>query len=82
MPEKKICKFNKISIITIKQLIYDAANNGVTVFVTTHYMDEAEYCDRVSIMDKGKIVALDKPENLKKQYNAKNMDEVFVKIAR
>jgi len=64
------------------ELIYDASNSGITVFVTTHYMDEAEYCDRVAIMDKGKIVALDKPENLKKQYNVKNMDEVFVKIAR
>ncbi|MBN2890954.1 MAG: ABC transporter ATP-binding protein [Bacteroidales bacterium] len=64
------------------ELIYDAANQGITIFVTTHYMDEAEYCDRVSIMDKGKIVALDKPEMLKKQYNVPNMDEVFVKIAR
>lgn len=64
------------------EMIYDASGKGITVFVTTHYMDEAEYCDRVSIMDKGKIVALDNPENLKKQYNAKNMDEVFVKIAR
>lgn len=63
-------------------LIYEAANNGITVFVTTHYMDEAEYCSRVSIMDAGKIVVLDTPENLKKKYNAKNMDEVFVKIAR
>lgn len=64
------------------ELIYDAANKGITVFVTTHYMDEAEYCDRVSIMDKGKIAALDTPENLKTFYNVKNMDEVFVKIAR
>ena len=64
------------------EMIYETANNGITIFVTTHYMDEAEYCDRVSIMDKGKIVALDKPENLKIQYNAKNIDEVFVKIAR
>ena len=64
------------------EMIYEAASNDITVFVTTHYMDEAEYCDRVSIMDKGKIVALDKPENLKTQYNVKNMDEVFVKIAR
>ncbi len=63
-------------------LIYEAANGGITVFVTTHYMDEAEYCNRVSIMDAGKIEALDTPENLKKQYKAKNMDEVFVKIAR
>ena len=63
-------------------LIYEAAASGITVFVTTHYMDEAEYCNRVSIMDAGRIEALDTPENLKKQYSAKNMDEVFVKIAR
>ena len=54
----------------------------MTVFVTTHYMDEAEYCDRVSIMDEGKIVALDSPTELKRKYDAKDMDEVFVKIAR
>lgn len=63
-------------------LIYEAVQKGITVFVTTHYMDEAEYCDRVSIMSEGRIVALDTPENLKKQYNAINMDEVFLKIAR
>jgi len=63
-------------------LIYETANNGITVFVTTHYMDEAEYCDRVSIMDAGKIVALDTPVNLMKEYNSINMDEVFLKIAR
>lgn len=63
-------------------LIYEAANKGITVFVTTHYMDEAEYCSRVSIMHAGKIEALDTPDNLKKIYKAKNMDEVFVKIAR
>lgn len=63
-------------------LIYEAANNGITVFVTTHYMDEAEYCNRVSIMDAGKIEALDTPAKLKEKYNAKNMDEVFLKIAR
>lgn len=63
-------------------LIYEASNNGITVFVTTHYMDEAEYCNRVSIMDAGKIEALNTPQNLKKQYTAKNMDEVFLKIAR
>ena len=63
-------------------MIYEAAENGITVFVTTHYMDEAAYCDRVSIMDKGKIEALDTPENLKLKYNAKNIDEVFIKIAR
>ncbi len=63
-------------------LIYQTAEEGITVFVTTHYMDEAEYCDRVSIMDMGKIVALDTPVNLMKNYESKNMDEVFVKIAR
>jgi len=63
-------------------LIYEAVEKGITVFVTTHYMDEAEYCDRVSIMADGRIVALDTPENLKLQYNAANMDEVFLKIAR
>ncbi len=63
-------------------LIYEAVEQGITVFVTTHYMDEAEYCDRVSIMAEGRIVALDTPERLKKQYSANNMDEVFLKIAR
>lgn len=63
-------------------LIYEAVENGITVFVTTHYMDEAEYCHRVSIMADGKIVALDTPANLKSQFQAANMDEVFLKIAR
>lgn len=63
-------------------LIYEAVEKGITVFVTTHYMDEAEYCDRVSIMADGKIVALDTPGKLKEQYDAANMDEVFLKIAR
>lgn len=63
-------------------LIYEAANDGITVFVTTHYMDEAEYCNRVSIMVAGRIEALDTPEELKKMYRAANMDEVFLKIAR
>src|SRR5674476_278077 len=62
--------------------IYETASQGITVFVTTHYMDEAEYCDRISIMSEGKIVALDTPENLKKQYNANTVEEVFIKIAR
>ncbi len=62
--------------------IYETASRGITVFVTTHYMDEAEYCDRISIMNDGKIVALDTPENLKKQYNAGTVEEVFIKIAR
>lgn len=64
------------------ELIYDAAGRGVTVFVTTHYMDEAEYCHRVSIMSEGRIDALDTPANLKKQFISKDIDEVFVKIAR
>jgi ABC-2 type transport system ATP-binding protein len=63
-------------------MIYEAAHHGITVFVTTHYMDEAEYCDRVSIMVDGVIKALDSPSGLKKQFNAKSMDEVFVKLAR
>ncbi len=63
-------------------LIYEAAHNGITVFVSTHYMDEAEYCDRVSIMDAGSIVALDTPAKLKESYQAENMDDVFLKIAR
>lgn len=63
-------------------LIYQAASDGITVFVTTHYMDEAEYCDRVSIMVDGRIEALDTPTNLKKTYDSKNMDEVFLKLAR
>ena len=64
------------------ELIYDATSRGITVFVTTHYMDEAEYCDRVSIMVDGKIEALDSPKNLKKKFEAKNMDEIFQKLAR
>jgi len=63
-------------------LIYDAANRGVTVFVTTHYMDEAEYCNRISIMVDGKIEALDTPAGLKKQFKADSMDEVFFQLAR
>ncbi|RMG23874.1 MAG: ABC transporter ATP-binding protein [Bacteroidetes bacterium] len=63
-------------------LIYEAAHRGVTVFVTTHYMDEAEYCDRVSIMVDGRIEALDTPAALKKAYGAGSMDEVFVQLAR
>lgn len=63
-------------------LIYEAAATGITVFVTTHYMDEAEYCNRVSIMVDGRIDALDTPQNLKQTYAAKSMDEVFLKLAR
>lgn len=64
------------------ELIYRAADRGITVFVTTHYMDEAEYCDRVSIMVDGKIEALDTPDNLKRQYEAVDMYGVFLKLAR
>lgn len=64
------------------ELIYDASDRGITVFVTTHYMDEAEYCNRVSIMVDGRIDALDTPTNLKNQFDAQNMDEVFHKLAR
>ena len=63
-------------------MIYTAAANGTTVFVTTHYMDEAEYCDRVSIMVDGRIDALDTPKRLKEMYNADSMDEVFLQLAR
>jgi len=63
-------------------LIYEAAANGITVFVTTHYMDEAEYCDRVSIMVDGVIEALDTPGNLKTIFNAASMDDVFLQLAR
>lgn len=64
------------------ELIYQAADRGITVFVTTHYMDEAEYCNRVSIMVDGRIDALDTPRNLKQQFQTDNMDEVFQQLAR
>lgn len=64
------------------EMIHDATLEGITVFVTTHYMDEAEYCDRVSIMVEGRIEALDTPSLLKKQYGSGNMNEVFLKLAR
>jgi len=64
------------------EMIYTAADKGVTVFVTTHYMDEAEYCGRVSIMVDGRIEALDSPEALKKHYNSTTMNDVFIKLAR
>ena len=71
--------------VTLRQfweLIYAAADRGITVFVTTHYMDEAEYCDRLSIMVDGRIEALDSPKNLKTRYNAENMYDMFYQIAR
>ena len=63
-------------------LIYDASDKGMTIFVTTHYMDEAEYCNRISIMVDGKIEALDSPKNLKERFSANTMDEVFYQLAR
>jgi ABC-2 type transport system ATP-binding protein len=63
-------------------MIYEASARGITVFVTTHYMDEAEYCGRVSMMVDGAIAALDTPGNLKKQFGVNSMHEVFVKLAR
>lgn len=64
------------------ELIYDAANRGITIFVTTHYMDEAEYCDRISIMVDGKISAIGSPEELKKKYQQPDIDHVFTYLAR
>ncbi len=64
------------------ELIYDAAESGITVFVTTHYMDEAEYCNRVSIMVDGRIEALDSPRKLKEQFRSASMDGVFQILAR
>ena len=64
------------------ELIYQAAADGTTVLVTTHYMDEAEYCDRISIMVAGRIGAMGTPAELKRQFDADSMDEVFVRLAR
>lgn len=64
------------------ELIYEAAHRGVTVFVTTHYMDEAEYCDRISIMVAGKISTMGTPTELKRQFNVPSINDVFVKLAR
>ena len=64
------------------ELIYEAADEGTTIFVTTHYMDEAEYCSRVSIMVDGQVRALGAPTELKKQFAAESMDEVFRILAR
>lgn len=64
------------------EMIYETAQMGTTIFVTTHYMDEAEYCDRVSIMVDGKIAALDTPFLLKEKFGAKDMDDVFYQLAR
>ncbi len=64
------------------EMIYKAAADGISVFVTTHYMDEAEYCNRISIMVDGRVEAIDSSINLKKQFNTHSMDEVFYKLAR
>ena len=64
------------------EMIYEASDNGVTIFVTTHYMDESEYCDRISIMVDGRIDAIGTPKELKGRFNARNMDEVFLKLVR
>lgn len=63
-------------------MIYQAAADGITVFVTTHYMDEAEYCNRISVMVDGRVEAMDTPSNLKKKFNANSMDDVFYELAR
>jgi len=64
------------------EMIYEAANDGITVFVTTHYMDEAEYCERVSIMVDGRIEALDTPAGLKQKFGVNSINEVFIRLAR
>lgn len=64
------------------EMIYETAGRGITVFVTTHYMDEAEYCDRVTIMNEGRIVALDTPAALREKYGTASVEELFVKITR
>ncbi|WP_312285951.1 ABC transporter ATP-binding protein [Chryseobacterium gleum] len=63
-------------------MIYQAAEAGITVFVTTHYMDEAEYCNRITVMVDGRVEALDTPTNLKKKFNTHSMDDVFYELAR
>jgi ABC-2 type transport system ATP-binding protein len=63
-------------------LIYDASDAGITIFVTTHYLDEAEYCNRISIMVDGNLAALDTPSNLKKKFLTDSMDDVFYQLAR
>jgi ABC-2 type transport system ATP-binding protein len=64
------------------EMIYETASRGITVFVTTHYMDEAEYCDRVTIMNEGRIVALDTPAALRQTFGTASIEELFVKITR
>ncbi|RMD72462.1 MAG: ABC transporter ATP-binding protein [Bacteroidetes bacterium] len=67
---------------TFWEMIRTEANKGTTMFVTTHYMDEAEYCDRVSIMVRGRIAALDTPRGLKERFGASHMEEVFLQLTR
>ena len=64
------------------EMIYDAARQGTTVFVTTHYMDEAEYCDRVSIMVDGRIAALGTPAEIKERFEVSSIDDAFVRLVR
>ena len=64
------------------EMIYETATEGITVFVTTHYMDEAEYCNRVTIMNEGRIEALDTPSRLKEKYGVSDMEDLFLKITR
>ena len=64
------------------EMIYETAASGTTIFVTTHYMDEAEYCNRISIMVDGRIAAMGSPRALKNEYNSDSMDDVFLKLAR
>ena len=63
-------------------MIYEASERGLTIFVTTHYMDEAEYCDRLCIMVDGKVAALDRPEAMKRHFGVESMNEVFIQLAR
>ena len=63
-------------------MIYEAAASGITIFVTTHYMDEAEYCNRITVMVDGKIEALNTPKNLKEQFSANSIDDVFYQLVR
>jgi ABC-2 type transport system ATP-binding protein len=64
------------------QILYQLAENGITIFVTTHYMDEAEYCGRISIMHAGKIIEVGKPRFLVNSYQVKNLEELFIKLIR
>src|SRR5690348_15943981 len=80
--DEPTCGVDPVTRREFWNMIYLAAESGITVFVTTHYMDEAEYCDRVSIMVDGRIDALDTPKQLKQSFGATSMDEVFLKLAR